>query len=235
MNRAKGRDYDQLREIRVKRDIIKYPLGSAMVEFGDTQVICTATVDEHVPVFLKGSGKGWLTAEYGMLPASTDNRIQRDKKSGRVYEIQRLIGRALRAVVDLGKIGERTIRIDCDVIQADGGTRTASVTGGFIALAGCLSRLYKKRMIGSIPLNSYLAAISVGIVERNLFLDLDYSEDSIAEVDMNVAANDRGEIVEVQGTAEKGFFSKKVLDDMLDLALKGIDEIIKIEKELIKL
>ncbi len=235
MQRNDKRDFDQIRDIKIERNVIKYPKGSCLISCGQTRVICTATVEESVPLFLKGSNTGWLSAEYGMLPASTNNRIPRDKKNGRVYEIQRLIGRALRSVINLKDIGERTIKIDCDVLQADGGTRTASITGGFIALADCLKSLKGDHLITKIPLSSYLAAVSVGIVEGNLLLDLNYQEDSSADVDMNVVANSKEEFVELQGTAEKGCFSRNLLNGMLDLSLKGIKQIIDIEKDILKL
>ncbi len=201
---------------------------------GNTKVICAASVDKTVPLFLKGTGEGWLTAEYRMLPCATDNRIPRDKVSGRVMEIQRLIGRSLRSVVNLKRLGERTVRIDCDVIQADGGTRTASIIGGYIALVDCLKKLYNRKEIFELCITDLLGAISVGIWQGAIFLDLTYLEDSQADVDMNVAMKGSGEFIEVQGTAEQGSFSEKDLTAFLKLAKKGIDEIIDLERDLFK-
>ena len=234
MSRIDKRKPDQLRKIKFSRDFLKYPEGSCLIELGDTKVICTASAEENVPVFLRGKGTGWLTGEYGMLPRSTDVRLHRDKISGRTYEIKRLIGRALRGVVDLKKIGERTIWMDCDVIQADGGTRTASITGGFVALVDCLAKLKAKGKIREIPVLNYLAAISVGILDKNIILDLNYYEDSRADIDMNIVMNSDSEFVEIQGTAEKKSFSKKTLDKMLALAQKGIGDIIEAQRKLLR-
>ncbi len=234
MKRIDNRNPNQLRKIKVTKDYIMHPAGSCLIEFGDTKVICTATVEESVPPFLKGKGKGWVTAEYGMLPGSTNTRVQREKTSGRTMEIQRLVGRSLRGVVDTTKLGERTIKIDCDVIQADGGTRTASITGGFIALALAIMKIKKQGLIKEIPLTDYVAAISVGIYKDQLVLDLNYEEDSNAQMDMNVVMVGKGAFIEVQGTAEKDPFSKKQMDGLLDLAQKGIKELITIQKENLK-
>jgi len=236
MPRHDGRKNNQLRKIKVTKNYLKYPEGSCLIEFGETRVICTATLEEKVPPFMMNSGKGWITAEYGMLPGSCDSRIRRDKSlsSGRTLEIQRLIGRSLRSVVDMNRLGERTIKIDCDVIQADGGTRTASITGGFIALALSLMKIKEMRLIDEVPLKSYIAAVSVGVTDGDKILDLDYTEDSKAETDMNVVMLDKGDFVEVQGTAEGKAFSKADLDELLDLADKGIKELILVQKENLK-
>ncbi len=234
MGRGDSRRDDELRKIRITRGFIKYAEGSCLIEMGNTKVIVTATVDRNVPSFLKGKGEGWVTAEYGMLPRSTQTRILRDRTYGRSMEIQRLIGRSLRSVVDLKELGERTIWIDCDVIQADGGTRTASVIGGFFALVECLYRLWRDAAVTTLPVKDLLGAVSVGIVGGRLLLDLTYEEDVSAEVDMNVVMKGNGEFVEVQGTAERGAFSKSTLDDLLDLAKKGIDDIVDMERNLLK-
>ncbi len=230
MIRLDGRTPDKLRKIKVTQNYTKYAEGSCLIEFGGTKVICTASVEENVPPFLRNSGTGWVTAEYGMLPRSCDTRIAREKTSGRTYEIQRLIGRALRGVIDTTKLGERTIKIDCDVIQGDGGTRTASITGGFIALGDAILKLKKQGMITDIPLTDYVAAISVGIYQGTLLLDLNYQEDSKADMDMNVVMVGRGEFVEIQGTAEHNPFSKKQVDALLKLAEKGIKKLFQIQK-----
>lgn len=224
--RINGRDLNQLREISIERGVNKYSEGSVLVSFGDTRIICTASVESGVPHFLRGSGKGWITSEYGMLPRSTNARMDREavrgKQGGRTVEIQRLIGRSLRAAVDISKLGERTIRIDCDVIQADGGTRTASITGACVALHEAL-RQYDLAL-------SLVASVSVGIVDGTAMLDLDYSEDSNADTDMNVVMNDRAEFIEIQGTAETSPFSITDLHSMLALAEKGISELLSIQK-----
>jgi ribonuclease PH len=211
------------------RGYTRHAEGSVLVEFGDTKVICTASVQEKVPGFLKGAGQGWVTAEYGMLPRSTNTRMDREaargKQSGRTQEIQRLIGRSLRAICDLAKLGERSIQIDCDVIQADGGTRTASITGAYVALADAVDVLLKKRMISANPLHGQVAAVSVGIYRGTPVLDLDYAEDSNAETDMNVVMNSGGAFVEVQGTAEGHAFRRHELDQLLDLAAQGISRL----------
>lgn len=234
MERLDGRAPDQLRKITVARDYIKYAEGSCFVQFGNTKVICTATVDKNVPQFLKNSGTGWVTAEYGMLPRSTQTRLQRDKNSGRNFEIQRFIGRALRSVVDLKKLGERTIWIDCDVVQADGGTRIASVIGGFFALVDCINNLYNEKIISQKCITDFIGAVSVGFWKGNYILDLTFDEDSSASVDMNIVKKGNGEFVEIQGAAEHGSFSLKDLDVFLKLADKGIEEIIEMEKNLLK-
>jgi ribonuclease PH len=235
MKRSDGRSPNELRKVKVTKDYIKHAEGSCLIEFGETKVICTASVEDNVPPFLRNTGKGWVTAEYGMLPRSTHTRMHRDKAagSGRTMEIQRLIGRSLRSVVDMDKLSERTIKIDCDVIQADGGTRTASITGGFIALALALKNMKKKKIISAVPLKDYVAAISTGKYDNHMLLDLDYKEDSNAEMDMNIVMLGKGNFVEVQGTAEGEAFSKDELDKLLDLAKKGIKELIAIQKKYI--
>jgi ribonuclease PH len=226
VTRPSGRAADALRAVRITRGYTRHAEGSVLVEFGSTKVICTASVQEKVPGFLKGQGQGWVTAEYGMLPRSTNTRMDREasrgKQSGRTQEIQRLIGRALRAVVDLKALGERTVTIDCDVLQADGGTRTAAITGGFVALADAVDTLLKRRAIQANPLHGQVAAVSVGIYRGTPVLDLDYAEDSNAETDMNVVMNSGGAFVEVQGTAEGHAFRRHELDQLLDLASAGI-------------
>lgn len=233
MKRADGRKSNQLRKIKVTVPFNKHAEGSCLIEFGDTRVACTATVEENVPPFLKNSGKGWVTAEYGMLPRSTNTRMNREKTltTGRTLEIQRLIGRSLRAVIDTNKMGERTIKIDCDVLQADGGTRTASVTGGYIALALAVKKLLKNGVMTVDPLTDTVAAVSVGIFKGQPVLDLPYEEDSAADMDMNVVMVGSGKFVEVQGTAEKDPFSKKDMDKLLKLAEKGIKELKAIQKK----
>jgi ribonuclease PH len=233
--RPSGRTPDQLREIRITRNYTKHAEGSVLVEFGDTKVICTASVEQRVPPFLRGKGQGWITAEYGMLPRSTGSRMSREaargKQGGRTMEIQRLIGRSLRAVVDLNALGENTITIDCDVIQADGGTRTASITGGYVALADAVRHLQEKKIIKKNPLHGQLASISVGIYQGTPVLDLDYAEDSNAETDMNVVMKDGGAFIEVQGTAEGHAFRREEMDAMMDLAVLGIDQLLEKQRE----
>jgi len=233
MSRIDGRNPDQLREIKVTKNFSKYAEGSCLIEFGDTHVVCTATIEENVPLFLRNSGTGWVTAEYGMLPRSCQNRIARDKISGRIHEIQRLIGRSLRSVVDMAKLGERTVKIDCDVLQADGGTRTASITGGFIALADALMRLRIKDILKKAPLKDYVAAVSVGIINGTFLLDLNYDEDSKADIDMNVVMVGCGEFVEMQGTAEGKTFSQKQMNTLIALSQQGIQELIGIQKSVL--
>jgi ribonuclease PH len=227
--RHDGRAADELRPIRLTPGFLKHPPGSVLIEMGETRVLCTATVEERVPHFLHGSGEGWITGEYAMIPAATDTRTQREasrgRLSGRTLEIQRLIGRALRSVVDRTMLGERTVWVDCEVLQADGGTRTASITGGYMALCLALNKLQKNGAVGGPPLSGMLAAVSVGVVEDRPVLDLDYVEDSAAEVDMNVARTDSGRYVEVQGTAESRPFGREQLDQMLALADRGIDRL----------
>ncbi len=233
MVRTDGRSPDKIRKVQISRDYIKYAEGSCLIEIGNTRVICTASVEESVPPFLKGSGTGWVTAEYGMLPRSCQNRMPRGKDSGRTHEIQRLVGRSLRVVTEMKEIGERTVWIDCDVIQADGGTRTASITGSFIALVDALHKLKKGGLITDVPIKDYVAATSVGIINGALLLDLCYEEDSKAEVDMNVIMTGKGEFIEIQGTAERKPFSKEDTDSMLTLAKKGIEELFSIQKKLV--
>ena len=232
--RPSQRQPDQLRNIRITRHYTKHAEGSVLIECGDTKVICTASVEERVPPHKKGSGEGWVTAEYGMLPRSTNERMGREaakgKQSGRTQEIQRLIGRSLRAVVDLKKLGERTIQIDCDVIQADGGTRTASITGAFVALHDAVSGLLSRALIKETPLKDFIAAISVGIYECTPVLDLDYLEDSACDTDMNVVMLGSGHFVEVQGTAEGHAFSRAEMDALLLLAQSGIAELIGMQR-----
>ncbi len=232
MIRSNGRRPNQLRPVRIVLDYIKYAEGSCLIEFGDTKVICTASVEEKVPSFLKGTGQGWITAEYSMLPRATAQRTAREaakgRLTGRTQEIQRLIGRSLRSGVNLQELGEITVWIDCDVIQADGGTRTAAITGAFVALYMALERIGKLH-----ALNSFIAAVSVGIVDGVALLDLTYEEDSMAEVDMNVVMNGRGEFAEVQGTGEGRTFKRRELDALLDLASKGIGELIAKQKEVL--
>jgi len=235
MKRKGNREYDEIRELKITKNFLKYAAGSCLIEMGDTRVLCAANIEEKVPVWLKDSGSGWVTAEYSLLPSSTSERIPRNSNlSGRSQEIQRMIGRSLRGVVNLKNLGERTIWIDCDVLQADGGTRTAAVTGGFISLILALNNLKKANLIRIPIIKDYLAGISVGIVYGNYLLDLDYSEDSVASVDMNIIMTGSKEFVEIQGTGEGYAFSKKQLDTLITLAEKGIDEIIQIEKEIIK-
>ena len=235
MERLGNRANDEIRPVKITTNFTKYAAGSVLIEMGETKVICTATVEDKVPPFLRNTGKGWITAEYSMLPRATGERTQREsakgKLSGRTMEIQRLIGRALRACIDLDKIGERTITIDCDVIQADGGTRTTSITGGYIALAMAIERMVRNGVLEENPIKSKIAAISVGIVGGTPMLDLKYSEDSAAEVDMNVIMNDRGEFVEVQGTGEEATYTRAELNTLLDLAEKGINDLFEIQNK----
>lgn len=237
--RPSGRKPDQLRNIQLICHYTKHAEGSVLVAFGDTRVICTASVEERVPPFLKGKNSGWVTAEYGMLPRSTHERMGREaargKQGGRTLEIQRLIGRALRAAVNLEALGERTITVDCDVIQADGGTRTASITGGYVALALAVNKLMKNRKLKADPIHGQIASISVGIYKGVPVLDLDYKEDSDAETDMNVVMNDAGAFVEVQGTAEGHAFRRDELDSMLALADVGIKELMEHQREALKI
>jgi ribonuclease PH len=230
--RADGRRPDQLRPISLTRDYLRHPEGSVLVEFGDTRVICTASIEDRVPAFLKGQGKGWVTAEYAMLPRSTNTRTNRERggPSGRSQEIQRLVGRSLRAVVDMSRLGERTFWVDCDVIQADGGTRTAAITGSFVALADAVARVLPAAAGPSGPLRDCVAAVSVGVVGTRPVLDLNYVEDSTAEVDMNVVMTGAGTLVEVQGTAEQTPFDRARLSEMLDLAEKGIRQLVSLQR-----
>lgn len=232
------RENNELRKIKIETNYIKYPEGSVLIQCGDTKVICNASVNDKVPPFLKGKGSGWLTAEYSMLPRATGTRNMREaikgKLGGRTMEIQRLIGRALRNAIDLKKLGEKTIVIDCDVVQADGGTRTASITGGYVALAIAIKRMMKDGVLKENPLTGNIGAISVGIVKGQAMLDLKYTEDSEADVDMNVIMNLKNEFVEVQGTGENDTFSRKELNEMLDLAEKGIKEIFEMQNRIIE-
>ncbi|SFH65331.1 ribonuclease PH [Collimonas sp. OK307] len=235
ITRPSGRAADVLRTVRLTRNYTKHAEGSVLVEFGDTKVICTASLEEKVPGFLKGKGQGWLTAEYGMLPRSTNTRMDREaargKQSGRTQEIQRLIGRSLRAAFDLQAFGERTLHLDCDVIQADGGTRTASITGAMVAAYDAFSRLLESKAIAAIPLKHFVAAISVGVYQGTPVLDLDYVEDSGCDTDMNVVMTDTGHFIEVQGTAEGVAFDRPTLNSLLDLAQGGIGELIQLQKQ----
>ncbi len=235
--RPSGRNPDQLRDIRFTCNFTKHAEGSVLVEFGDTRVLCTASVEARVPRFLKGKGQGWITAEYGMLPRSTHERMAREagrgKQGGRTLEIQRLIGRSLRAAADLKALGENSITIDCDVIQADGGTRTASITGGFVALSIAIQHLLDKNKIKKNPLHGQIASVSVGIYEGVPVLDLDYVEDSNAETDMNVVMNDAGAFIEIQGTAEGHAFRRDELNNMLELAEHGINSLLEKQREAI--
>lgn len=236
--RSGGRRPDQLREVRITRRYTRHAEGSVLIECGDTRVICTASVLDKVPPFLKGKEQGWLTAEYGMLPRSTgirsDREAARGKQSGRTQEIQRLIGRSLRTVADLGRFGERTIQIDCDVIQADGGTRTAAITGSFVALHDAVDFMIANKLIVSSPIRDFVAAVSVGMHEGRAVLDLDYREDSACETDMNVVMTGSGGFIEVQGTAERQPFDRENLDAMLELARTGIARLIALQKEALK-
>jgi ribonuclease PH len=234
--RIDGRKADELRKLKITRNYIKSAEGSVLIQMGDTWVICTATVENSVPPFLRGKGTGWVTAEYAMLPRSSAQRIQREraKIGGRTHEIQRLIGRALRSVVDMKALGERSVLIDCDVVQADGGTRTASITGAYIALVDALRHVKNKGTISNVPVIDHLAAVSVGIVDGKPMLDLCYTEDSSAEVDMNLVMTGKGGIVEIQGTAEGDPFSKAELEKLLALGERGIRALIKKQKELLE-
>jgi len=237
LHRMDGRRKDEIRPVKITRNFIKHAEGSVLMEMGGTKVICTASVEEKVPPFLRDKKVGWVTAEYAMLPRATHERTPREavkgKQGGRTLEIQRLVGRALRSVTDMAEMGERTIWIDCDVIQADGGTRTAAITGSFIALADALSVLKKRELIKKRPLTDYLAAISVGRVGGEVLVDLAYEEDSKAEVDMNLVMTGHGRYVEVQGTAERQAFEKKDLDEFLNLGWKAIKSLVELQKELI--
>lgn len=235
--RAHGRGWNEIRKITITRDFLKYPGGAVLIEMGNTKVICTATIEDTVPAFLRNTGKGWLTAEYSMIPMSTQSRTPRESTRGRVggrtHEIQRLIGRSLRAVTALGSFGEKTIYIDCDVIQADGGTRTASITGAFVALVDLFRSLKQRGVVKEIPVDDYVSAVSVGIVDRQIYLDLEYEEDARAEVDMNFIMTGRGLFIEVQGTAEEAPFSREILDKMTDVAVQGIADITKKQMEVL--
>lgn len=237
MQRNDGRRPDQLRPVRITRQYNKHAEGSVLVEVGDTRVICTASIEDKAPLFLRGTGKGWVTAEYGMLPRATGTRTVREaargKVGGRTHEIQRLIGRALRSVVDLPALGERTITLDCDVIQADGGTRTASITGAFVALVDAVNKLREQGLIKTMPVKDFIAATSVGRCNGELILDLCYTEDSAAEVDMNIVMTGAGRFVEVQGTGEEASFTRQEINEMIDLAQQGIEWLINYQKEVL--
>jgi ribonuclease PH len=237
--RPSGRAAGALRPVRLTRHYTKHAEGSVLVEFGDTKVICTASIEEKVPGFLKGRGQGWLTAEYGMLPRSTHSRMDREaakgKQSGRTQEIQRLIGRSLRAAFDLNAFGERTLHLDCDVIQADGGTRTASITGAMVAAHDAFSKLVAGNQIPAVPLKHFVAAVSVGVYRGVPVLDLDYLEDSDCDTDMNIVMTDAGHFVEVQGTAEGAAFDRSTMNRLLDLAQQGISELITLQKKTLDL
>lgn len=238
MTRHSGRKHNELRPIKITKNYIKYAEGSCLIEFGNTKVITTASVEPTVPPFLKGKGKGWVTAEYSMIPRSCKSRVPREsskgKLGGRTHEIQRLIGRSMRTVVDTVKLGERTIWIDCDVIQADGGTRCASITGSFISLVLALAEMKKNGIIQTVPISDYVAAVSVGMVDGKPALDLDYEEDSTADVDMNIIMTGDGRFIEVQGTAEREPFSKSDMEKLVSLAQQGIEELISIQKKALK-
>lgn len=234
MARFDARGSDKLRKVEITQNFNKYAEGSCLIELGNTKVICTASVEESVPPFLKGTGNGWVTAEYGMIPRSCASRIQRGRDSGRTYEIQRLVGRSLRAVTDMKQLGERTIWLDCDVIQADGGTRTASITGSFISLCWALNKMRKDGIFSKLPVKDFVAATSVGLLRGELLLDLAYEEDSQADVDMNIVMTGKGDFIEIQGTSERKTFSKDQMDKMLGLAQKGIFELIDIQRGLLK-
>ena len=237
MTRPSGRAPDELRSIEIIRRYTKHAEGSVLVKFGDTHVLCTASSEDRVPPFLRNANQGWVTAEYGMLPRSTGNRMAREaargRQGGRTMEIQRLIGRSLRAVMDLGKLRDRTLTIDCDVIQADGGTRTASITGGYVAMADAVAWLMKEGLIGESPLTGQVASVSTGVYKGTPILDLDYDEDSQAETDMNFVLNRDGDFIEVQGTAEGKPFTREQMLEMMDLARQGIAQLIRIQSEVL--
>ncbi len=238
-DRIDGRYTDQLRPVEIKRNYLRHAEGSALITMGGTTVLCSASVDEYVPSFLKGSGKGWVTAEYGMLPRSTNTRVSRDGRrgsiSGRTQEIQRLIGRSLRAVFDLGSLGERSILIDCDVLEADGGTRTASITGSYVALYDAVRWLQNRNLVDSSLIKDSVAAISVGIIDGTPMLDLCYAEDSNADVDMNIVMTGSGAMVEIQGTAEQNPFTTDQLNTMLDLGRQGIEQLVTMQKQVLEI
>jgi len=237
--RNDGRANSAIRKVKITKNFNKYAEGSCLIEVGNTKVICTASLEEGVPSFLRGTNRGWVTAEYGMLPRSCGSRIPREaargKVGGRTHEIQRLIGRSLRSVVDMDMLGERTIWIDCDVMQGDGGTRTASITGSFVALADCLLKMKKAKAVAELPIKDFVAAISVGIVDGKTLLDLDYEEDSNAEVDMNIVMTASGKFIEVQGTAEGEPFSNKEMASLVNAAKKGINDLLDIQRKVLKI
>lgn len=237
--RIDGRKNEQVRTTKITRNYTKYAEGSVLIEVGDTKVICTASIEDKVPPFLKGQGLGWISAEYNMLPRSTGTRKIRDiarlKIDGRTMEIQRLIGRALRSVMDMKALGEKTIWIDCDVIQADGGTRTTSITGAFVALVDAINKLHKEKPFKIYPIRNFVAATSVGIVSDQKLIDLCYEEDSKANVDMNIIGTDEGDFIEIQGTGEEAPFNRKELNELLDLGEKGIKQMVQIQKDTLKM
>lgn len=239
IQRPSGRTADALRPVVISRHFTKHAEGSVLIEFGDTRVICTASIEDKVPGFLKGKGQGWLTAEYGMLPRSTHTRMDREaakgKQSGRTQEIQRLIGRSLRAAFDLNAFGERTLHLDCDVIQADGGTRTAAISGAMVAAFDAFSKLVANGVIAQVPLKNFVAAVSVGVYQGLPVLDLDYPEDSSCDTDMNVVMTDAGHFIEVQGTAEGVAFDRGTMNQLLDLAESGISDLIDLQKQVLGL
>ncbi len=234
--RKDGRRANQLRPVKIIRDFLNHPEGSCLIEFGNTKVICAASITETVPPFLKGKGHGWITAEYSMLPRATHTRNIREsvqgKIGGRTHEIQRMIGRAMRSAVDLTKLGERTLWVDCDVIQADGGTRTASITGAFVAVADALINLYEKGILPTVPIKDFVAAVSVGIVNNEILLDLNFYEDSAAQVDMNVVATGSGNLAEVHAMGEEHTYTREQHSKLLDMALTGIEQLVSIQKQL---
>jgi ribonuclease PH len=238
MTRLNGRASDELRKLKITKDYIEYAEGSCLIEIGRTKIITTATIENTVPPFLRGKGLGWITAEYGMIPRSCKTRVQREasrgKLGGRTMEIQRLIGRSMRSVADMSKIGERTIWVDCDVIQADGGTRCASITGSFVSVILALAKMRDEGLIESVPVSDYVAAVSVGMLDGKPALDLNYEEDSTAEVDMNIIMTGDGRFVEIQGTAEREPFKKEDMNKLIALAKKGIDELIGAQKKALK-
>ena len=235
--RHDGRQWEQLRPLQITPHVNKHAEGSVLIQLGDTHVICTATVEERVPAFLKGQNKGWITAEYSMIPRATHSRTQREsargKQSGRTMEIQRLIGRSLRSVIDLSKLGERSITVDCDVIQADGGTRTTSITGGFVALALALQKIHNHNPFEVFPIHDWLASVSIGLVQNQVCLDLNYEEDSHAQVDMNVVMTGQGKFVELQGTGEERAFSRQEMNQMIEVAEKGIATMISEQRRVL--
>lgn len=237
--RSDGRKFDEIRPVKIRTGYLKHAEGSSMIEAGETRIICAVSLEEKVPAFLRGSGKGWVTAEYSLLPRSTHTRTPRESArgriSGRTQEIQRLVGRSLRAVVDLKALGERSFIIDADVIQADGGTRTLAITGAFVALYEALEKMVKAGTLPRLPIKDFVAATSVGIVDGRMLLDLCYAEDSVAEVDFNVVMTAKGKFVEVQGTGESGFFTKSQMDSMIKLARKGILDLVSIQKKTVRI
>jgi len=238
MTRSDGRQSDELRKLKITKNYIKYAEGSCLIEIGDTKVITTATIENTVPPFLKGKGVGWISAEYGMIPRSCKTRVQREaskgKLGGRTMEIQRLIGRSMRSVADMSKMGERTIWIDCDVIQADGGTRCASITGSFVSVILALQKMVSDGLMKAMPISDYVAAVSVGMLDGKPILDLNYDEDSTADVDMNVIMTGDGRFVEIQGTAEREPFKREDMNKLITLAGKGIDELVGAQKKILK-